>query len=163
MSDWRDRARSIRAQEDESGVFEMVAAARDRDAGARVLRQEEFAKKVIHEVLMPVLAEFAGIVTRVSGPPVLHRYDRRTFGVTCDLDSVRFTVHVFLLPDAQVRIAVALAPSRAEPHYRDYPLSARNEEIEPWFGACLVNLYENQVPVHSRQSGMGEQVPAGAG
>ena len=152
MSDWRERARAIRAAEEERGVIEAVAAARDHGSDTLLARQTAFAKQLILEVLVPVLADFAGIVNPSPDTPVLHKYDRQTFGLTCDLDSVRFAVHVFLLTDGLVRIAVFLEPSQVEPHSRDYPLTADSDDIERWFGDCLVKLYEERVPVHGLNS-----------
>jgi hypothetical protein len=163
MSDWRERARAIRAAEDEYGVIEVVAAARGEGSEATLPRQAELAKKLIHEILMPVLAEFAGIVTAVPATPVFHQYDQRSLGVTCDLDSVRFAVHVFLLPDASVRIAVFLMPSRAEPLFRDFGLAASGEEVEQWFGASLAKLFEDRVPIHGARSKTADLFAVGAG
>ncbi len=148
MTDWRERAHAIRATEDQCTTSQSVAVARNGAPDVLREKQELFARHFIHEVLVPVLREFGGIVTRETATPVVHEYDRRTFGITCDLDSARFVVHVFLLADGNVRIAVFLGPSQVEPHYRDFELSASKQEIEQWFGGCLVKLYEERVPIH---------------
>jgi hypothetical protein len=150
MSDWREHARAIRTIEEECGMPDVIAAARDGAREALLGRQTVFARRMIPEVLAPVLGEFSGIVTREPCTPVIHEYDARTYGLTCDLDSVRFILHVFLLADGKVRVTVLLSPVRGDPHCRDFELSVGNKQIESWLGDCLVKLYEDRVPVHAR-------------
>jgi hypothetical protein len=89
-----------------------------------------------------VASEFAQIVTGEPGRPAVHAYHRGAVGLTCDLDSRRFAVNVFLLPEAKVRIAVSLAPSQTAGWHKDFRLDASKEEIEEWFGSALARLYE---------------------
>jgi len=163
MSDWRELAKAIRAKEDERGGVEGVVPFEDNESELFLTQEAIFAKKVINEVLIPVLAEFAEIVTRTPAKPVFHEYDTQTFGVTCDLDSVRFSVNVYLLPNSIVRIAVFLTPSSAEPDHQDYRLSAQHEEIEEWFGDCLVKLYRHGAPVHGPRPRKGVPIPMMSG
>jgi hypothetical protein len=142
MKTWRNQAEAIRARMEKRKVDEAAAAARHAFLEAMLPQQIAFAKKCIREVLMPVLTDFVHILSGTPGKPVLHEYDRRAIGVTCDMDSQRFVVNVYLLPDSLVRIAVFLIQSQTEPHYRDFAFSATNDEIEEWFGSSLVKLYE---------------------
>jgi hypothetical protein len=144
MSDWRERAKVIRAGLDRHPVDEAATAARDREREAMLPKQTAFATKIIKEIVVPVLTEFVGIVTGTPGKPVCHEYDKRTYGVTCDLDSLRFWVKAYLLFDSKVRLAVSLTPSQTEGWHRDYGPQARDDEIEEWFGNCLAKLYESR-------------------
>jgi hypothetical protein len=144
MSNWRKQAEAIRARIEKRKVDETVTAARHTLLEEMLPQQSAYARKIIREVLAPVLTDFVAILSSTAGKPVQHEYDRRAFGVTCDLDSQRFVVNVHLLPDSLVRVAVFLIPSQTEPHYRDFALSAKNGEIEEWFGSSLVKLYENR-------------------
>ncbi len=143
MIAWREKATAIRHKE-ESSPDGAAVATRRKPCGDLLPWQAAFAKKVVQEVLIPVLAEFVSIVTGSPAKPIYHEYDERTVGVTCDLDSMRFTAKVYLFPDAAVRFAVFLTPSLAEGHCRDFHLSAGNHEIEEWFGGCLAKMYENR-------------------
>ncbi len=144
MSNWRKQAEAIRAHIEKRRVDGAAAAARHAFLEAMSPQQIAFARKCIREVLVPVLTDFVAILNHAPGKPVLHEYDRRTLGVTCDLDSQRFVVTVYLLPDSLVRVSVFLIPSQTEPHYRDFAFSAANDDIEEWFGSTLVKLYENR-------------------
>jgi hypothetical protein len=163
MSDWRERARAIRAAEDERGTSEAAAVPCARGSDELLARQTTFAKQLLLDVLIPVLGEFAGIVTGSAGTPALHKHDRRTYGLTCDLSAVRFAVHVFLLGSGLVRVAVFLEPSHVDPHFRDFPLTADPGAIEGWFGDCLARLYAERVPVHGPRFAGAGRVPACAG
>jgi hypothetical protein len=143
MSHWRKQAEAIRAQLQKRRGDDQ-AAARQALQEQSWTQQSAHAKKVIREVLTPVLTDFAAIVTGTPGKPIEHDYDRRAMAVTCDLNSQRFVANVYLLPDAMIRIAVFLVPSQTEPHYRDFAASAAGEEIENWFGSSLVKLYESR-------------------
>jgi hypothetical protein len=143
MISWREKARSLRAWElSKSGGTAL--AHRRAPTGAPLARQVAFAESITKEVLIPVLKEFAEIVSGAPAHPVYHHYNETAFGVTCDLDSRRFTVKVYLLPSLEVRIAVFLTPSSTEGHCRDYRLVAPRSEIEEWLGDCLARLYENR-------------------
>ncbi len=142
MSDWRDGAAAIRAAIDKRRADEAAALARKKEPEGLLPQQTAFARRIIEEVLGPVLREFVQILTGQAGKPVLHDYDKRTLGLTCDLDSLRYSVHLYLLPDSMVRIAVSLVPSHGDGCHRDYGMYAPNEEIERWFGGSLVRLYE---------------------
>lgn len=144
MISWREKAQGIRSRQDWRVETGAAAIAQEKQAEAKLLQQAAFAKRIIREVLIPVLTEFAGIVTDKEAKPVYHEYDERTLGVTCDLNSQRFTTKVYLLPDAAIRVTVFLTPSPTEGHCRDYGLAARNDEIEEWFGDCLARLYDNR-------------------
>ncbi len=144
MSTWRNQAEAIRAKIEKRKVDKNAAAARQALQEAMQPQQIAYARKCIREVLVPVLTDFVAILNGAPGKPILHEYDRRTLGVTCDLDSQRFVVTVYLLPDSLVRVAVFLIPSQTEPHYRDFALSAANDDLEEWFGSSLVRLYENR-------------------
>jgi hypothetical protein len=144
MSDWRKQAEAIHARMEKRKADETAAAARQTLLEEMLPQQIASTRKIIREVLAPVLTDFVAIVSGSPGKPVQHEYDRRTFRVTCDLNWHRFVVNLYLLPDSMVRIAVLLVPSQTEPHYRDFALSATNEDIEKWFGNSLVKLYENR-------------------
>jgi hypothetical protein len=144
MIDWRERARAIRIGMGRRGVHEAGVAVLRQQAETCPPQQAAFAKRMINEVVAPVLREFVGIVTDAPGKPVYHEHDRRTLALTCDLDARRFTVKVYLLPDSTVRLGVFLIPSHTEGDCRDFGLDARNEEIEGWLGDCLTRLYENR-------------------
>jgi hypothetical protein len=139
---WRERATAIRAVAEKRKSGEAAAAARAREAESALLPQTAFARRIIDEVLIPVLKDFGRIVTGAAGSPVFHEYHQRAFGLTYELDSLRFSVGVFLLPEPRVRLAVSLMPSSTEGWHRDFPLNARNGEIEEWFGTSLSRLYE---------------------
>jgi hypothetical protein len=132
-------ASAIRTIADKRKAAEAAASARANEAA--LPQQTAFARRISEEVLIPVLKELCEIATGAPGAPVFHAYHRRAFGVTCDLDSLRFSIDVFLLPDAGVRIAVSVIPSQAEGWHRDYSLSARNDEIEEWVGRALSKVY----------------------
>jgi hypothetical protein len=125
-------------------VDESAVIARRALLEATLPQQRAYAREIIDEVLAPVLTEFVAIVRGTPGKPVRHEYDRRAFGVTCDLNAQRFVVNVYLLPDSLLRVTVFLVPSQTEPHYRDFALSAKNNEIEEWFGGSLAKLCENR-------------------
>jgi hypothetical protein len=144
MIDWRERARAIRMHMDRRGIHEGGVAVLRPQAEPYPPRQAAFAKRIINEVVSPVLKEFVGIVTDVPGRPVYHEHDRRTLAMTCDLDARRFTVKVYLVPDSAVRLGVFRTPSHAEGDCKDFGLDARNEEIEGWLGDCLNRLYANR-------------------
>jgi hypothetical protein len=142
MSDWREGATAIRVAIDKRKADAAVATARRGEPDGLLPQQAAFARRIIEEVLSPVLREYVQILTGVAGKPIFHEYDKRTLGLTCDLDALRYSVHVYLLPDSMVRIAVSLMPSHGDGCYRDYGIYAPNEEIERWFGGSLVRLYE---------------------
>jgi hypothetical protein len=144
MFDWRERARAMRIGMDRRGTHEAGVAVVDQQAEPCPPQQAAFARRIINEVVAPVLREFVSIVTDVPGKPVYHEHDKRTLAMTCDLDARRFTVKVYLLPDATVRLGAFLTPSHAEGDCKDFGLDARNEEIEGWLGDCLNRLYENR-------------------
>jgi hypothetical protein len=142
MNTWRNQAEAIRARIEKRKVDESEAAAWCALAEKMLPQQIAYARKIIREVLVPVLTDFVAILTGTPGKPVQREYDRRALGVTCDLNSQRFVVNVHLLPDSKVRVAVFLVPSQTEPHHRDFALSTTNDDIEEWFGSSLVKLYE---------------------
>jgi hypothetical protein len=144
MIGWREKAQGIRARQDWRIAAGATTTAREKRAEAPLPEQAAFAQRVIQEVLIPVLTEFAGIVTDTAAKPVYHEYDERALGVSCDLNSQRFTTKVYLLPDVRVRLTVFLTPSQTEGQCKDFGLSARNDEIEEWFGDCLARLYDNR-------------------
>jgi hypothetical protein len=142
MIGWRERAAAIHTAVEKRKACAAGASAPSSEAEAALAQQAAFVRRISQEVLVPVLKEFCEIVTGPPGKPVVHEYHKRAFGVTCELDSRRFCVNVFLLPDGEVRIAVSLMPSQTGGWHRDYRLGARNEEIEEWFGTALSRLYE---------------------
>jgi hypothetical protein len=144
MIGWREKAQGIRARQDWRMASGAATIAREKRADAKLPQQTACAKRIIQEVLIPVLTEFTGIVTDTATKPLYHEYDERTLGVTCDLNAQRFTSKVYLLPEAGVRLTVFLTPSQTEGHCKDFELSARNDEIEEWFGDCLARLYDNR-------------------
>jgi hypothetical protein len=142
MSDWREGATAIRAAIERRKAEETAASARRKEPDGLFPQQTAFAHRIIEEVLTPVLREFVRIVTGEPGKPIVHEYDKRTLGLTCDLDSLRYSVRVYLLPDSVVRIAVFLNPSCGDGCHRDYGIPTPDEAIERWFGESLVRLYE---------------------
>jgi hypothetical protein len=144
MIDWRQQARAIRVAQEKRLHRSGAVVLEEAPPSGSLQRQAAFAERVIHEVLGPVLTEFADIVADTSVTPVFHHYDDRTVGVTCDLDSLRFTSKLHFLPDSAVRLTVFPTPTQTEGHCRDFDLSAPNGELEQWFGNCLGKLYENR-------------------
>jgi len=142
MSGWRERAVAIRAVQERRKATGGTPSAPAREGDGARARQAAFARRIIEEVLAPVLREFTRIVTGEPGTAVFHEYHKRRFGLTCDLDARRFAADVFLTEDGTVRLAVSLIPSISPGWDRDYPLNARNCEIEEWFGTALARLYE---------------------
>jgi len=144
MSDWREGAAAIRAAFEKQQSDKTTATARRRESEGLLPQQSTFARRMLADVLRPVLQEFVLIVTGVSGNVVTHEDDKRTLSLTCELDSLRYSVSLYLLFDSTVRIAVSLMPSHGDGRYRDYGLYAREEEVERWFGTSLVKLYDNR-------------------
>lgn len=142
MRSWRERAAAIRTAEEGRRAEARVVEAPPGEPEAALIQQSAFARRVIAEVLAPVLREFLQIVTGTPGTTVCHEYHRRALGVCCELDSRRFSVDLFLLTDGKVRLAVSLLPQSTDGWHRDYDPTARNEEIEEWFGVSLCRLYE---------------------
>jgi hypothetical protein len=142
MTGWRERATAIRAVLDRRKGAETAAVSARPEPEAALARQAAFAGRVLKEVLAPVAREFSQIVTGAPAKPAAHEYHLRSLGLTCELDSRRFSVGVFLLPDDKVRIAVSLTPSQTAGWHRDFGLDASNEEVEEWFGTALARLYE---------------------
>jgi hypothetical protein len=144
MSNWRERAQAVRlAAERRLGGEAVVARTREL---APAPHQGAFARQVIQEVLLPVLTEVVGLLTGSPGKPLLHEYGPRDLGVSCELDSLRFQVHVFLLEGKAIRVAVSLLPSFRDgcfAYYRDFGPQTGYGEIEAWFGDALVKMYEN--------------------
>jgi hypothetical protein len=118
MSDWRDGAAAIRTA---------IEKRKADDAAASARRKEP---------------EGLQIVTGEAEKAEAHEYEKRTLGLTCDLDSLRYWINLYLLRDSTVRIAVSLMPSHGDGCYRDYGMYVPNEEIERWFGGSLVRLYD---------------------
>jgi hypothetical protein len=144
MIGWREKARAIRPRGETRSAGDGAAETRPKPGEAIRPEQAAFARRILKEVLIPVLTEFVGIVTDAPAEPACHEYDERSLGVSCDLDSLRFTIKVFLLHDSRVRVAVFLTPSQTGGHCKNYELAAPNGEIEEWVGSCLVKLYENR-------------------
>jgi len=144
MIGWRERAKDIRARQERRRTALSASAPQAEELPGDHHQQAAFAKRVIREVLAPVLSEFVSIVKGTPAMVAYHESGERTLGVTCDLNSSRFTAKVHLLAGLEVRLSVFLTPSQAEAHCRDFSLSAPNAEIEAWFGDCLTKLYENQ-------------------
>lgn len=142
MAGWREQATALRAVIEKRQKDQAVVSARLPDGDGGLTRQTAFARKIIEEVLIPVLREFSSIVTGVAVQPVQHAYHKQYFGLTCELDSRRFTVDVFLIPEAKVRLAVSLKPSQTLGWHQDFALDATNAEIEEWLGTSLTRLYD---------------------
>jgi hypothetical protein len=143
MSSWRERATAIRALLEKRKRTEATAARFGaREPEGALTRQAAFARRVSAEVLTPVLQEFSRIVTGKAATPVSHEYHARAFGLTCDLDSQRLAVTVFLVPDGKVRLAVNVLPAETEGWHKDFQPNARNEQIEEWFGTALARLFQ---------------------
>jgi hypothetical protein len=146
MSNWRERAREVRA------AAERRQASGAAPAGPRVgeparAPQAAYARQVIDEVLVPVFQEVVGILTGSPGKPVVHEYGPWNLGVTCELDFLRFQANVYLLEGKAIRVAVSLLPTFGEgsyAYYKDFEPQARKAEIEAWFGDTLVKMYENR-------------------
>ncbi|HLN27502.1 MAG TPA: hypothetical protein VK395_07135 [Gemmataceae bacterium] len=144
MIGWREKAKRFRAGQGRRQVAGRVATPVAAGLPDQLGQQVTFAKRIAKEVLVPVLREFASIVTGAPAPVQYHEYDERTIGVTCDLNSSRFTAKVYFLPAAAIRLSVILTPSQTEAHCRDFAITAPNNTIEEWFGNCLTKLYENR-------------------
>jgi hypothetical protein len=110
MSNWRKQLEALRVRIEKRKVDESVATSRYELREAMLPQQSAFAQKIIREVLKPVLIDFVAILRGTPGNPVQHEYDRRAFGVNCELNAQRFVVNVYLLPDSMVRVAVFLIP-----------------------------------------------------
>jgi hypothetical protein len=146
MSNWRERARGIRAAAERRQAGGAALVVRSGGEAAPAV-QTAYARQVIDTVLVPVFQEVVGILTGSPGKPVVHVYGPWNLGVTCELDSLRFQANVYFLEGKAIRIAVSLLPSFGDgsyAYYKDFEPQTRKGEIETWFGDTLVKMYENR-------------------
>lgn len=146
MSNWRERAREVRAAAERRQAGG-VALADGRGCEPAPASQSAYARQVIDEVLVPVFREAVGLLTGSPVEPMVHEYGPWKLGVSCELDSLRFQADVYLLEGRAIRVAVSLLPSFGEgsyAYYKDFGPQARKGEIEAWFGEALVKMYENR-------------------